>query len=751
MKKIHISLKIIILVFLLFTSSFFSAKAQDNVGIGTITPHQYSILDLETTNKGLLVPRMSTIERLAIPVNPSSNSLLVYDIDSCCFFFYKAPTTEWISLCDVSTGPPGPIGPIGPTGADGAVGLTGPSGADGADGAVGLTGPSGADGAVGPTGPAGADGDSTGSGWSLTGNDTVPPPIYFIGTKDANDFIIKTNNIENIRVTSGGLVGIGINPPLHKLHVESNIAGVGNYAGYFKNTSTGSGIYGFGESLGIYGKANAPAGIQSYGIGGELGNTATRGAAVRGTLEAFGAEGNLARIDVATGRKIGVYGNADDAGGQFYPGVLFSPKSGATPWATIGMQYLDDDDSTMYYYNGISWIPWTSGGGSSEWTDAGTYVYPNENSNIRVYEDNNIYGFYYKDLATYGGYFKSTEAGADNYGVYGECANTDLFGYGGYFKGGWYGIKAEVLPTGNGIYYGAYGRVSGGSGTNYGVKGYANGTGNNYGIYGSAVNAGGTNYGVYGSASTTDGYGIFGYVSNQDGFGIKGYNAASNGTGIFGSGDNIGGYYLTGGSGGAFSGDSMGVCGFTTVDGNDTWGGYFENEHGSYAYVGGTTAAGTNRKIEGNGTVNTVVDGLNNDKVTMTCPEAPEILFMDYGSGKLLNGKAHINLDPIFTKNIFVNKNYPLRVFIQLEGNCKGVYVTNKTAQGFDVIELQEGNSNVEFSWTVTATRADEFNENGTIFSKNIGQRFAPATLPRHTIKARIVKPPRKDIKENNK
>ena len=46
-------------------------------------------------------------------------------------------------------------------------------------------------------------------------------------------------------------------------------------------------------------------------------------------------------------------------------------------------------------------------------------------------------------------------------------------------------------------------------------------------------------------------------------------------------------------------------------------------------------------------------------------------------------------------------------MFVQLEGDCKGVYVTNKTATGFDVVELNGGHSNVPFQWNITCNVAD--------------------------------------------
>ena len=73
-----------------FTSRFFNFKivtlavfasihmyAQQNVGIGTTTPDASSMLDVTSTSKGMLVPRMTTAQRTAIAA--PTNGLLVYD------------------------------------------------------------------------------------------------------------------------------------------------------------------------------------------------------------------------------------------------------------------------------------------------------------------------------------------------------------------------------------------------------------------------------------------------------------------------------------------------------------------------------------------------------------------------------------------------------------------------------------------------------------------------------------------------
>jgi hypothetical protein len=75
-------------------------------------------------------------------------------------------------------------------------------------------------------------------------------------------------------------------------------------------------------------------------------------------------------------------------------------------------------------------------------------------------------------------------------------------------------------------------------------------------------------------------------------------------------------------------------------------------------------------------------------------------------------------------RNIYISNDKPLKVFIQLEGDCKGVYVTNKTATGFDVIELQNGASNTPFSYQLVANRADATDNNGQVVSHYAKNRF---------------------------
>lgn len=114
------------------------AFAQNNVGIGTPAPDASAILDLTSTDRGFLAPRMTTAQRTAIAA--PAPGLLVFDLTVNCYYYYNG---IWNSLCSAT----------GPTGATGAQGITGATGATGATGDTGPVGPTGATGATGATGP----------------------------------------------------------------------------------------------------------------------------------------------------------------------------------------------------------------------------------------------------------------------------------------------------------------------------------------------------------------------------------------------------------------------------------------------------------------------------------------------------------------------------------------------------------------------------------------------------------------------
>ena len=74
-------IKRIILSSILFLA-FYTLQSQ--VGIGTETPEASSVLDINSTSKGLLVPRMTQIQKNAI-LNPSLKKAIVFNACTCSF------------------------------------------------------------------------------------------------------------------------------------------------------------------------------------------------------------------------------------------------------------------------------------------------------------------------------------------------------------------------------------------------------------------------------------------------------------------------------------------------------------------------------------------------------------------------------------------------------------------------------------------------------------------------------------------
>jgi hypothetical protein len=99
---------------------------------------------------------------------------------------------------------------------NGAVGPQGPAGVAGPAGPAGVAGPQGPQGPAGPSGALNA--------WSLTGNAGTNPATNFIGTTGAQDWVMRTNNVERARISSSGNVGIGTNNPNTKLQILGDLS-----------------------------------------------------------------------------------------------------------------------------------------------------------------------------------------------------------------------------------------------------------------------------------------------------------------------------------------------------------------------------------------------------------------------------------------------------------------------------------------------------------------------------------------------
>jgi hypothetical protein len=85
----------------------------------------------------------------------------------------------------------------------------------------------------------------------------------------------------------------------------------------------------------------------------------------------------------------------------------------------------------------------------------------------------------------------------------------------------------------------------------------------------------------------------------------------------------------------------------------------------------------------------------------MTAPEVEDV-----GEAQLANGHAYIPIDARLADTI--DRRIAYHVFVTPEGDCNGLYVTQKSPAGFSVRELRGGRSTLAFEYRIVAKPLDE-------------------------------------------
>ena len=146
-----------------------SATAQVGIGVPTADINASAQLEVSSTSKGFLAPRMTQAQKNNIS-SPAAG-LLVFQTDAPIGFYYFDGSVWQSGLGSQGpqgeqgvAGATGPMGPQGIQGNNGPIGQAGPQGVPGVAGAIGAQGPAGVngidgmngvDGATGPIGPQG--------------------------------------------------------------------------------------------------------------------------------------------------------------------------------------------------------------------------------------------------------------------------------------------------------------------------------------------------------------------------------------------------------------------------------------------------------------------------------------------------------------------------------------------------------------------------------------------------------------------
>ena len=508
-----------------------------NVGINATgaAPKASAILDVDAVDKGVLVPRISisNIDNSGAEVNAPETSLLIYNSNGAITNgngsgYYYWDGSQWSKLFD------------------------------------------------------GVSNDA----WELVGNSGTTAGTNFIGTTDAIDFVIKTNNVERMRVESGGFVGVGINNPTNLFHVQSSQSGLSNIYSYNTNTSL--------NSSAVYGEA-------VYNAYGWLGK--------QGGAGLGGAGWNL------SGREIGVLGISDGGSVTDNYGVVGLSNFIGVFGESIGSYGILGISSANY----------------------GVYGYSSGSVGVRGY-------------STVAGGVWGTSIVGNDFGVIGNNTNatgTGVVGAGNNLGAQYAGVGSGGSFTGSiiGTYSysqntnaaisstGIIGRDVGGAFTlligGAGVTGSAAGDGS--GVYAHNTGTSATSHGLYSDVSSTTANAIFGNGGNDavygqtsvtDGVGVRGYVDTGN--------DNFGTYGFVNNSGNR----SIGGYGYAPGGGPNRYGGFFDNDLG---------CSGTKSFV-----IDHPQDP-SNKILKHYCTESPEIINLYRGNIVLNNdGEAAVKLPNYF-------------------------------------------------------------------------------------------------------
>jgi hypothetical protein len=264
------------------------------------------------------------------------------------------------------------------------------------------------------------------------------------------------------------------------------------------------------------------------------------------------------------------------------------------------------------------------------------------------------------------------------------------------------GYSASTDPSAIGVYgstYGGtavYGLNNATTGAGAGVKGYIAAAGG-FGVSGENSALGGTAIYAVNSANDGIGTGVYAATNSVSEFARGVYASAPNGVGVYGT--------TSGGTGvWGVSANGTGVYGLSDVG----YGVHGYSSSGYGVYCDGDSWCTGNATIVGNfsvliGTKSAVVPTSQGNR-KLYSQESPELWFEDFGEGRLAGGKAEIKLDPLFLETVSIDEAHPMKVFIQLNNDCKGVYVRRQKTS-FKVIELNGGTSRAQFSYRVVAKR----------------------------------------------
>ena len=293
-----------------------------------------SVLDITSNDKGILIPRMTESQKIAI-IAPATG-LLVYQTDGAAPGFCFFNGISWESI-NAGPGPMGPQGPAGATGATGAMGLQGPAGATGATGAMGPQGPVGATGPQGPAGPllSGTPGQTLrydNTGWISTNNLYNDGNHVSIGSPNLTYSNLSELTINGINTNNNGGDGVF-------LDIWNRTSNSGVMSGIRFNNNLASVSYGKAYKAGILYKDNGMWGVgdMHFAINNQQNYDSVSVSDARMSIK--GSNGHIGIGNITPAYNLDVSGDINFTGNLYQNGVLFSNTQqlslGSTYFLTI--------------------------------------------------------------------------------------------------------------------------------------------------------------------------------------------------------------------------------------------------------------------------------------------------------------------------------------------------------------------------------------------------------------------------------
>ena len=198
------------------------------------------------------------------------------------------------------------------------------------------------------------------------------------------------------------------------------------------------------------------------------------------------------------------------------------------------------------------------------------------------------------------------------------------------------------------------------------------------------------------SGNAAKGWGVFAYSS--DTIGLEALSDNGTGAGIVNRDDGSPALVVSGGKAGG-----KGTTGIPLVEVQHTGGsGQVNATVFSIDQVGNVSIGGTLRQ-NASSQYRTVTSA--GTYLTSYGAREAQPTLEDLGQGRLTNGSAYVRLEPKFLSAIDHQTAY--MVFITPGGNSSGLYVSHKTATGFEVHENGTGRSTLDFDYRIVAKPVD--------------------------------------------